>query len=290
MKKIYPTLVILIIIAGLFPVSLTAQNPTYLLELRNDVQVSATVYEFDIYLLRTGTTEFEYASGQYGIVINPLIKNGGVIQLSLVASSPDPVLVASNQTPASVSFYEDKNVIRVAARTPPGAGNGALISNVSPGIRLCRVRLSNTADFGQYQPNLTWTTNTFFPTQVFAYVGGTNTAITNYSNHTTGNLANPVLNAITASDDYASTEPGMRVYPNPFNDRVTIDYNLVNKTQVKISVFDTNGKLIDDLVDDVQQAGSYTIPWIPGSLNEGTYLVKLQTGLNQKISRITLIR
>jgi hypothetical protein len=290
MDKIFSSRNLLIIAAAFFTSVLSAQNPSYLLELRNDVQVSANVYEFDIYLLRTGTTTFEYASGQYGIVINPLIKNGGIIQASLVASSPDPLLVASNQTPASVSYYDQSNVIRVAARTPPGAGNGALIPNVSPGIRLCRVRLSNTADFGQYQPNLTWTTTTIYPTQVFAYVGGINTPITNHSNHTLNNLANPVLNAITASDDYSSTDANMRVYPNPFRERVTIEYNLVDKTQVSLSVFDANGKLVDQLVNDLQQAGSYSVPWIPRSQTGGTYMVKLQTGKTHKIFRITLIR
>jgi hypothetical protein len=150
-----------IIIFSIFPLFLKAQNPTYLLELRNDVQVSATVYEFDIYLLRTGTTAFEYASGQYGIVVNSLIKNGGTVAATMVAGSPDPILVASNQTPLSVGFYDPTNVIRIAARTPPGAGNGAIISNLTPGTRLCRVRLTNSVAFGQFQPNLTWTTTQF---------------------------------------------------------------------------------------------------------------------------------
>lgn len=115
-----------------------AQNPTYLCELRNDAQVSSTVYEFDIYLLRTGAFPFEYAAGQFGILINPLIKNGGAITASIVAGSSDPSLVATSQNPTSINFLDVSNCIRIAGRVPPGAGNGAIISAISPGTKVCR--------------------------------------------------------------------------------------------------------------------------------------------------------
>ncbi|HPS98376.1 MAG TPA: hypothetical protein PLY46_09470, partial [Bacteroidales bacterium] len=63
---------------------LKAQNPGYLCELRNDIQVNARTFEFDIYLLRTGTVPFEYSSMQFGININPGARNGGAISVSLV--------------------------------------------------------------------------------------------------------------------------------------------------------------------------------------------------------------
>ena len=194
MKKIFLSRIFWILLSGLFPLFIAAQNPTYTLDLRNDAQVSSTVYEFDIYLLRTGAIPFEYASGQYGVLVNSLIKNSGSITASIVAGSSDPILSASNQNPTSIGFNNTSNVIMIGARTPPGAGNGAIISNVSPGTRICRVRLTNTVAFGQFQPNLTWTTTTIYPTQMFAYVGGTNTSILNYSSHTVIYLNNPVLN------------------------------------------------------------------------------------------------
>jgi hypothetical protein len=176
-----------------FPLSIQAQNPTYLCELRNDVQVSSTVFEFDIYLLRTGATPFQYAAGQFGIIINPLIKNGGTITTSIVAGSSDPALIAKNQNPINISFLNVSNCIRIAGRVPPGAGNGAIISNITPGTKVCRVRLTNSVAFGSYSPNLTWTTTTIYPTQINAYVGGLNTAIMTAASQTTNNLTNHIL-------------------------------------------------------------------------------------------------
>ena len=66
---------------------LYAQNPTYLCELRNDVQVNANTYEFDVYLLRTGSTVFEFTSMQFGININAGVRNGGTISVSLVGGT-----------------------------------------------------------------------------------------------------------------------------------------------------------------------------------------------------------
>jgi hypothetical protein len=279
-----------IIFLILISISGQAQNPSYLLELRNDVQVSTTEYEFDIYLLRNGATAFEYASGQYGILINSDIKNGGTIAVSLDPSSLDPILVASNQAPASISFFDPTNVIRIAPPAPPGAGKGALISNIPPGTRICRVRLSNTVAFGQYQPNLTWTTNIIYPTQVFAYVGSTNTQITNFENHTTSNLVNPVLNVVTSSDNYTNEDYSFRVFPNPFNVSIEINYKLLQNSYVKLAIFNLAGRQVGQLVDEIQRAGSYSFSWFSDSQPSGIYLVKLQTGEISKISRVTLVR
>ena len=270
------------------PFILSSQNPTYSLDLRNDVQVLNNVYEFDIYLLRTGTIQFEYASGQYGILINPLIKNGGTLTASIVAGSTDPVLDAKNQDPNSVDFYDAFNVIRVSAGSIVGAGNGALISNVSPGTKICRIRLTNSNNFDQYRPDLTWTTTVYYPTQIYAYVGGTNTKVTTPSNHTTSNLFNPIFSVTTSIDDYLFDDFRLQVYPNPFKDKLFIDYNLLNKSKVTLSVFDTNGKLVDELVNEVQQSGKYTKTWDSVSRHEGVYILKLQVDNDQKILRIVL--
>lgn len=173
-----------------FSLSLQAQMPTYLCELRNDVQVSGNIFEFDIYLLQTGTTPFEYAAGQYGILVNPLIKNGGIITASIVAGSSDPALVAKNQNPINISFLDVSSCVRIAGRVPPGAGNGTIISNITPGMKVCRVRLTNTVAFAPIPPDLTWTTNTIYPTQINAYVGGLNISIMQANAQTTNKLNN----------------------------------------------------------------------------------------------------
>ena len=197
------TLTMLII---MFAMRLQGQNPSYLCELRNDVQVSATVFEFDIYLLQTGATPFEYAAGQFGILINPSVKNGGVITPSIVAGSSDPALVAKNQNPVSIGFNATSNAVMIAGRVPPGAGLGTIISSVSPGMRVARIRLTNSVAFGSFQPNLTWTTTTIYPTSVTAYVGGLNTDNHGHpASHTTTQSCQLHYEFSSESDNYLGT-------------------------------------------------------------------------------------
>src|SRR5205823_563800 len=53
----------------------------------NELQISPTVYQFDIYLLNRSTSPFEYAGGQWGITVNSAIANGGTLTPSIVAGS-----------------------------------------------------------------------------------------------------------------------------------------------------------------------------------------------------------
>jgi gliding motility-associated-like protein len=217
MKKIFSPRFLWMILIIHLSLNIKAQNPTYLCELRNDVQTSSTVFEFDIYLLRTGSTAFEYAAGQFGILINPSVKSGGTITASIVSGSTDAALVTANQNPTSITFINGSNCIAVAGRALPGAGNGAIILNSTPGTRVCRVRLTNNVPFGQFQPNLTWTTTTIYPTQIYAYVGGSNVSIMDPASQTTSNLANKIMNQtptpfdVTGGGSYCAGSGGLPV-------------------------------------------------------------------------------
>ena len=54
------------------------QVPTYQLVLQNDALVGSTVYEFDIVLIRTGSTTLELASLQPILTFNTSISSGSL--------------------------------------------------------------------------------------------------------------------------------------------------------------------------------------------------------------------
>jgi hypothetical protein len=182
--------VVLLAVAGN---ALPAQNPTYSLVLTNDAQTSAATYEFDIYLLRTGATDFEYANNsQYFININSVIKNGGTLSFSILSGSCE-LNGAQQILTSKVSFDATNNRLRIAAHTGSGAGSGTIISNISPGTKLGRFRVTNTVDFATERAFLDWYDYPVgFYTKMFAYVGGLNVPITDSTGHTT-TIENPVL-------------------------------------------------------------------------------------------------
>ena len=67
-------------------------------------------------------------------------------------------------------------------------------------------------------------------------------------------------------------------YPNPFRNETIIHYSLAKPSQVNLSLFDMNGRLVRVLANGSRQAGKYTIRFNAGSLQKGLYFYKLQTG------------
>ena len=78
-----------------------------------------------------------------------------------------------------------------------------------------------------------------------------------------------------------------RVYPNPFNPSVTIDYYLVNDSEVSISVYDIKGGLVDRLKNGIIESGHHQIEWVPKNISSGIYVVRFESKgivVNKKIT------
>ena len=50
-------------------------------------------------------------------------------------------------------------------------------------------------------------------------------------------------------------------YPNPFNPSTTITYQIPNYSNVRVNIYDLNGQLIKELLNENQSAGEYRIMW-----------------------------
>lgn len=75
-------------------------------------------------------------------------------------------------------------------------------------------------------------------------------------------------------------------YPNPFKDKTVIKYCIGYTTRVKLTVHNSEGIIIEKLVDEVKQPGTYEIKLSAGSENsskvlelpDGYYLYHLDAG------------
>ena len=67
-------------------------------------------------------------------------------------------------------------------------------------------------------------------------------------------------------------------YPNPFNPTTALSFTLPVPGTVKLSVYDTTGRLIETLLDEAMEAGFHEVMYnAPSSLSSGTYLYRLET-------------
>jgi len=71
-------------------------------------------------------------------------------------------------------------------------------------------------------------------------------------------------------------------YPNPFNPETTIHYSLREAGPVKIEVYNIKGQLVRYLVNELKNAGTYTVIWNGKdeqgeNVSSGIYFYRMQT-------------
>lgn len=66
-------------------------------------------------------------------------------------------------------------------------------------------------------------------------------------------------------------------YPNPFNPSTTISYVLAKGGFTTLKIYDILGKEVASLVNEKQNAGSYSVQWNASDYSTGVYFYKLQT-------------
>ncbi len=64
-------------------------------------------------------------------------------------------------------------------------------------------------------------------------------------------------------------------YPNPFNACTRIQYSVNEPTDVKIEIFDVNGRLVQTLVDKFHSQGQYDISFDANDLASGVYIYRI---------------
>jgi hypothetical protein len=81
-----------------------------------------------------------------------------------------------------------------------------------------------------------------------------------------------------------------KVSPNPFNPTTTISYVLQAASRVKLSVYDTAGRLVVTLTDGWREAGSHEVTFDGSNLATGLYLYRLNAGNQTLTDKMILLK
>ena len=79
-------------------------------------------------------------------------------------------------------------------------------------------------------------------------------------------------------------------YPNPFNPSTTIRFSLPKSSYVRISVYDNTGKVIETIVNDNLQAGTYETKWDGSKHSSGVYFYRIDAGAFSGTKYMLLIK
>jgi ligand-binding sensor domain-containing protein len=79
-------------------------------------------------------------------------------------------------------------------------------------------------------------------------------------------------------------------YPNPFNPSTTIEFDIPERTNVKLVIYDILGREIETLIDKELEPGKYKINFTATNLPSGVYFYTLRTPKFTKTNKMLLIK
>ena len=275
MKTLLRSIIFIYAIIFLLSIQINAQEskPSFTMTLANDDPFPDNhIYDFDVYIFNTGTTPIELATISLALTLN----NDAVIEdrIDAIWRPESSELSNLSQLPSHINastIIGTQRVIKITGNTPPGSGNGSLISSVSPGTRIGRLSLMNMAPFYVPALNPKWEF-VLGPTIIDAYIGGQSTDITssgtfNYSLSRTLEITSPIGNEI-----WQTKTPH------------TITWNCKDDGMIRIELTTDNSTSWVILADSIKAvSGCYTFT-APDSLNSDNCRIRLTSISYGKIS------
>ena len=79
-------------------------------------------------------------------------------------------------------------------------------------------------------------------------------------------------------------------YPNPFNPVTSFEYTMPEDGMVQVAIYDISGRMVSELVNGYQSAGSYPVVWDAQELSSGVYMVNMISGDYSTIQKVMLIK
>ncbi|MFA7360656.1 MAG: M20/M25/M40 family metallo-hydrolase [Candidatus Kapaibacterium sp.] len=95
-----------------------------------------------------------------------------------------------------------------------------------------------------------------------------------------------ILESETVPDKYELIQN----YPNPYNPYTKIRFVLPKQGLVTLKIFDILGREVCTLVNEVKQAGTYTVEFNGSGLTSGVYFYRIESGKFSDVKRMVLIK
>jgi len=79
-------------------------------------------------------------------------------------------------------------------------------------------------------------------------------------------------------------------YPNPFNSRISIQYEVPEWSSVSLTIYDLSGREVAVLHEGNIEAGVHSVTWDASSMAAGMYICSLKDGCSDHSTKIVLVK
>ena len=103
-----------------------------------------------------------------------------------------------------------------------------------------------------------------------------------------------IVDPTTAVDTNDGIDPAAfalhQSYPNPFNPKTMITYELPMSKDVKLAIYNLTGQKVATLVSEKQNAGLYQVAWDATGFASGIYTCQLRAGHYHEMKKMLLVK
>jgi hypothetical protein len=104
-------------------------------------------------------------------------------------------------------------------------------------------------------------------------------------------LNSPMAVNISGTEGSVPTEFAlMQNYPNPFNPTTTINYALPTQAMVEISIYNALGERVATLVNEIKEAGRYTVEFNATGYSSGIYFYQIKANDYVSVKKMILMK
>jgi len=82
----------------------------------------------------------------------------------------------------------------------------------------------------------------------------------------------------------------IRNYPNPFNPVTNIEFSLPEKQLVSLRIYNNLGELVTELVNEIKEAGKYSVTFDGSNLSSDVYFYRFETPTFAKSDKMILLK
>jgi hypothetical protein len=162
-------------------------------------------------------------------------------------------------------------------------GDSVLSSKTSAGTSFTSAKLNNSSSSPVFSPSFCLFSNNGSKSVAAVFAG--NSGVNAYFD---------AEHLITGIQNISNEIPsGFRLeqnYPNPFNPVTNIKFSISKSGLVTLKVYDITGKEIEDLVDQVMNAGIFEYDFDASNLSTGAYFYRLTAGGYTDVKKMILIK